>query len=69
MLTAPAPAEDTAETYLALVATTATYLHLDPNRRAVLDRSVRELFAVAKGSDRWVDHAVLVSARRAGVLG
>ncbi len=65
----PVPVEDTAESYLALVATTSTYLCLNTDRRAVLDRSVRKLFAAAEGRDRWVDHAVLVTARRAGVLG
>jgi SAM-dependent methyltransferase len=64
LLTVPLPVQDTAESYLALVASTSTYLVLDPAERMILDRSVRALFAAAGGKDRWVDHAVLVTTRR-----
>jgi len=64
LLTVPVPLEDTAESYLALIATTSTWLRLDLNRRAALDRSVRELFAAVGGANRWVDFATLVTARR-----
>jgi len=64
MLTVPIPLEDTAESYLALTATTSTYLRLDRDQRAVLGRSVRELFVEAGGASRWVDFATLVTAQR-----
>jgi len=64
LLTVPVPVEDTADSYLELIATTSTYLRLEPDQRAVLDRSVRELFRTAGGSNRWVDYATLVTARR-----
>ena len=69
ILIVPVPVEDTAGSYLALVATTSTDLRLNTDQRAVLDWSVRELFAAAGARDRGADHAVLVTARRAGVLG
>ena len=64
MLTVPVPVEDTAESYLALIATTSTYLRLDPARRASLAETVHEVFAAAGGTNRWVDYATLVTARR-----
>jgi SAM-dependent methyltransferase len=64
LLTVPVPVEYTAESYLELIATTSTYLRLDPGRRAVLDRSMRELFAAVGGVDRSVDFATLVTAQR-----
>ena len=64
MLTVPVPVEDTAESYLALIATTSTYLRLDPARRASLAETVHEVFAAAGGTNRWVDCATLVTARR-----
>jgi SAM-dependent methyltransferase len=66
LLTAPVPVEDTAERYLELVATSSVWLRLDPDRRAALARSAHELFAEIGGVDRWVDSAVLVTARRLG---
>jgi SAM-dependent methyltransferase len=66
VLTVPTPVENTAESYLALVATTSAWLRLDPDRRAVLDRSVRKLFTEVGGVDRWADSALLVTARRLG---
>jgi SAM-dependent methyltransferase len=64
LLTAPMPLADTAESYLSLVATTSTYLRLEPDRRGALERAVRELFALADGTNRWVDYATLVTAQR-----
>lgn len=64
VLTVPVPVEDTTERYLELIATTSTWLRLDLDRRAVLDRSVQELFASVGGMNRWVDSGLLVTARR-----
>lgn len=64
LLTVPVPREVTAESYLAVTATTSTYLRLDRVRRDALARSARDLFAAAGGTSRLVDDAVLVTARR-----
>jgi len=64
LLTVPVPVESTAESYAELVATTSTYLRLDPSRRGVFERSVQELFASVGGVDRSIDFATLVTARR-----
>jgi len=64
LLAVAIPVQNTAESYLALVATTSTYLRLDPGQRAALDQAMREVFAAAGGTHRWVDYATLVTARR-----
>lgn len=69
LLTVPVPLQHTADSYLALVATTSTYLRLDLDQRTVFERGIHESFAAAGEANRWVDHAVLVTARRPGVLG
>lgn len=64
MLTVPVPFEKTAESYLALVATSSTYLRFDADQRAALEQSARDLFQSIGGVDRSVDFATLVTARR-----
>jgi SAM-dependent methyltransferase len=64
VLTTPVPVEETAGSYLALVATTSAWLRLDPDRRRALERRVQELFTAVGGVNRWVDTATLVTARR-----
>ncbi len=58
------PVQHTAESYLALLATTSTYLRLDPDRQATFDRAMHDVFAANGGTQRWVDYPTLVTARR-----
>jgi ubiquinone/menaquinone biosynthesis C-methylase UbiE len=69
LLTVPVALEFTAETYIAALRTTSGYLRLDAENRATLEERLTAMFDAGGGVRRTVDVAVLVTARRAGVLG